>query len=171
MKKLLKLSVFCLLIVSCSTGNHADFEKNTATAKKYFELHESEDADAMFELLHSDLEWHMPVYGSEMANAYDLKEAIVNYQKEFDNMKFTADYWLPGVDPETGKLDGSTRTYGTWTADHVASGKSVKLTAYHAFSFVDGKISGGGDWFDVGGMMNSLQLEQEADTSDMENEE
>jgi hypothetical protein len=113
----------------------------------------------------------MPVYGSEMANAYDLKEAIVNYQKEFDNMKFTADYWLPGVDPETGKLDGSTRTYGTWTADHVASGKSVELTAYHAFSFVEGKISGGGDWFDVGGMMNSLQLEQEADTSDMENEE
>ena len=162
MIKAIKLLALCVLTASCSTGNHADFEKNTATAKKYFELHQAENPDEMFELLHSDLEWHMPVYGSEMADISGLKNAILDYQKAFDNMNFTADYWLPGVDPETGQLDGSTRTYGTWTANHVESGKSVKLTAYHAFSFVDGKISGGGDWFDFGGMMNSLVPETAA---------
>ena len=120
----------------------------------------------MFEMIHDDLEWHMPVYGSEMADAQGLKDALVNYQKEFDNMNFTADYWLPGVDETTGLLDGSTRVYGTWTADHVASGKSVKLTSYHAFAFTDGKISGGGDWFDFGGMMNSLAADTEATTEE-----
>ena len=120
----------------------------------------------MFEMIHDDLSWHMPVYGSEMADAQGLKDALVNYQTAFDNMNFTADYWLPGVDEATGLLDGSTRVYGTWTADHVASGKSVTLTAYHAFAFTDGKISGGGDWFDYGGMMNSLAPDTEAATEE-----
>ena len=159
MIKTIKLLTICVVAASCSSGNHADYEKNTATAKKYFELHQAEKPEAMFELLHTEMEWHMPDYGSEMADLETLKAAIVNYQTAFDNMKFTADYWLPGVDPETGKLDGSTRTYGTWTADHVESGKSVKLTTYHSFAFVDGKISGGGDWFDLGGMMNFLAEE------------
>ena len=156
MIKTIKLLAICVLAGSCSTGNHPEYEANTATAKKYFELHQAEKPEAMFELLHSEMEWHMPVYGSEMADLETFKAAIINYQTDFDNMNFTADYWLPGVDPETGEFDGSTRTYGTWTADHVATGKSVKLTAYHSFAFVDGRISGGGDWFDLGGMMNYL---------------
>ena len=166
MKKLFKLLMMAVLVTACSTGNHADFEKNTATAKKYFELHQSEKSAEMFEMIHDDLSWHMPVYGSEMADAQGLKDALVNYQTAFDNMNFTADYWLPGVDETTGLLDGSTRVYGTWTADHVASGKSVTLTAYHAFAFTDGKISGGGDWFDYGGMMNSLAADTEAATEE-----
>lgn len=166
MKNVFKLLMMAVLVTACSTGNHADFKKNTATAKKYFELHQAENSAAMFELIHDDIEWHMPVYGSEMANAQGLKDALVNYQTAFDNMNFTADYWLPGVDEATGLLDGSTRVYGTWTADHVASGKSVTLTAYHAFAFTDGKISGGGDWFDYGGMMNSLAADTEAATEE-----
>ena len=35
MKKLFKLLMMAVLVTACSTGNHADFEKNTATAKKY----------------------------------------------------------------------------------------------------------------------------------------
>ena len=156
MIKTIKLLTICFLVSSCNNVNHPDYEANTATAQKYFELHQAEKPEAMFDLLHSEIEWHMPVYGSDMADLETFKTAIINYQTEFDNMNYTADYWLPGVDPETGLFDGSTRTYGTWTADHVATGKSVKLTAYHSFAFVDGKISGGGDWFDLGGMMNYL---------------
>ncbi len=159
MNKLFKLLMLAVLVSACSKGNHAEFETNTATAKKYFELHQAENSEEMFELLHDDLEWHIPVYGSPMVDIDGLKDAILNYQQSFDNMNFTADYWLPGINVETGELDGSTRVYGTWTADHVASGKSVNLTAYHSFDFKDGKIVGGGDWFDFGGMMNSLAEE------------
>ena len=45
MIKAIKLLAICVLATSCSTGNHADFEKNTATAKKYFELHQAENPE------------------------------------------------------------------------------------------------------------------------------
>ena len=71
-------------------------------------------------------------------------------------IKFDANYWLPGVNTETGKPDGSTRVYGTWTSFYALTGKETSLTSYHSFEFKDGKIIMGGDWFDLGGMMNSL---------------
>ena len=76
---------------------------------------------------------------------------------KFDNIKFEADYWLPGVDPETGMRDGAVRTYGTWTGVHTETGKEFNLSSYHAMSFKDGKIIGGGDYFDFGGFMASFQ--------------
>ena len=156
MKKIVTLLIMSVFMASCSNGNHADFEKNTEIAKKYLKLHEVEDAESMFTYLHEDIQWHMPVYGMEMGGIEEVKAAILGYQSEFDNMKFNANYWLPGVDTETGKPDGSTRVYGTWVSTHVKTGKEAKLTSYHSFEFKDGKIISGGDWFDLGGMMNAL---------------
>jgi hypothetical protein len=165
MKNLLKLSLLTLLIciASCAPQkeNNPKYAANLEIAKSFMQAHATEDLAAQSAMIHDDLKWHMPVYGSEMADAQGFKNALAFYQKEFDNLSFTADYWLPGVDEATGLFDGSTRVYGTWTADHVASGKSVKLTSYHSFAFTDGKISGGGDWFDFGGMMNSLASDTE----------
>jgi ketosteroid isomerase-like protein len=53
--------------------------------------------------------------------------------------------------------DGAVRTYGTWTGVHTETGKEFSLSSYHAMSFKDGKIIGGGDFFDFGGFMASLQ--------------
>ena len=61
MIKTIKLLTICVVAVSCSSGNHADYEKNTEIAKKYFELHQAEKPEAMFELLHTEMKWHMPV--------------------------------------------------------------------------------------------------------------
>ena len=170
MKTIFKLSLITLLIfiASCAPEkeNNPKYEANLEIAKSFMLAHSTEDIAAQSAMIHDDLEWHMPVYGSDMADAQGLKDALAFYQKEFDNLNFTADYWLPGVDETTGLFDGSTRVYGTWTADHVASGKSVKLTSYHSFAFTDGKISGGGDWFDFGGMMNSLAADTEAATEE-----
>ena len=156
MKKVIILLIASVAISACNNGKHAEFEKNTEIAKKYFKLHEVEDAESMFKYLHEDIEWHMPVYGMEMAGIEEVKAGVLGYQADFDNMKFTADYWLPGVDTETGLADGSTRAYGTWTSTHTKSGKETKLTSYHSFEFKDGKIINGGDWFDASGMMNSV---------------
>ena len=143
-------------VSACTNGKHAEYEKNTEKAKAFFKLHESEQAEEMFEYLHEDIQWHMPVYGMGMGGKEDVKAAILGYQAEFENMKFTADYWLPGVDSETGTPDGSTRVYGTWNSIHSLSGKETTLTSYHSFEFKDGKIINGGDWFDASGMMNSV---------------
>lgn len=156
MRKISVLLIASIITMACSNGKHAEYEKNTEIAKSFFKLHETENAEAMFELLHPDMQWHMPVYGTEMGGIEEVKAAILGYQSEFDNMKFTADYWLPGVDVETGIPDGSTRVYGTWTSVHAATKKQTTLTSYHSFEFKDGKIINGGDWFDLGGMMNTL---------------
>ena len=156
MKKLFIIILSVLFVYSCTNNAYkAEFEKNTEIAKAYLKLHEEENAEAMFEYLHPDIEWHMPVYGMDMGGLEDVKTAIKGYQSEFDNMKFTANYWLPGVNTETGIPDGSTRVYGTWTAVNVKSGIETSLTSYHSFEFKDGKIISGGDWFDLGGMMNT----------------
>ncbi len=53
--------------------------------------------------------------------------------------------------------DGSVRTYGTWTGVHTESGKEWALKSYHPMAFKDGKIIGGGDYFDFGGFMASFE--------------
>lgn len=162
MKKTFGAIIIFLIFCSCQNNEYrVEFEKNTEIAKAYFKLHEEENSEAMFNYLHPDMEWHMPVYGMNMGGIEDVKAAIIGYQTDFDNLKFTADYWLPGVNTETGIPDGSTRVYGTWNATHVKTGKEVNLTTYHSFEFKDGKIFRGGDWFDLGGMMNPLTNHEE----------
>jgi len=168
MKKLL-IVLIGLLFTSCifNQGNHvsnnpgseqhADFEKNKEIAQKFIDLHFAEDWEAQAELLHDDLDWSPPMYGSENYGKAEHIEAMKMYQQMFDNIKFDADYWLPGVDPETGIRDGSVRTYGTWTGVHTESGKEWALKSYHPMAFKDGKIIGGGDYFDFGGFMASFQ--------------
>ena len=59
MKKLFVIALVSLIVSSCSNNAYqAEFEKNTKIAKAYFKLHEEENADAMFEYLHPDMEWH-----------------------------------------------------------------------------------------------------------------
>jgi len=58
MKKLFVIALVSLVASSCSNNAYiAEFEKNTKTAKEYFKLHEEENADAMFEYLHPDMEY------------------------------------------------------------------------------------------------------------------
>ena len=157
MKKLFTL-LLGILIVSCSSdGMHPDYEKNLATAKKFIELHNSESLDAQVELLHDDLDWSPPMYDSKNYGKDEHIDAMKGYHDMLDNIEYEADYWLPGVDPETGKNDGSVRTYGTWTGIHTDSGKEFSLRSYHAMAFKDGKIVGGGDYFDFTGFINSFE--------------
>ena len=151
--------IFCaVLVVSCETNiSKTDFEKNTELAKDYFKQFENKKTSEVLAYLHPDIEWHLPVYGMEMGGFEEVKAAINGYHSEYEDLKFTADYWLPGVNTETGLPDGSTRVYGTWTSTHKRTGKRTNLSSYHSFEFKDGKIIRGGDWFDLGGMMNSLE--------------
>ena len=56
MKNLLIL-VITLQLFSCVNSSHTkEFDNNTALAKAYFQLHEEENAEAMFEFLHPDMQ-------------------------------------------------------------------------------------------------------------------
>ncbi len=161
MKNYILLLTTIFILNSCESGPssamHPDYEKNKELAIKFIELHGSEDIEAQTALIHEDLDWAQPVYGTENYGKAGHVEAMKMYHQMFDNISYQADYWLPGVDPETGINDGSVRTYGTWTGVHAETGKEFSLKSYHAMAFQDGQIVGGGDYFDFGGFMASFQ--------------
>ena len=85
---------------------------------------------------------------------------IKNIISDFENMKFTPTYWLPGSD-SLGNQNGSVRVYGVWTATHTPTQKSVNLKSYHYWDFDEnGLITQTGDYFDATGMMMSLTSDE-----------
>ena len=138
---------------------HADYAANLEIAKEFMILHGTEDSAKQREMLHDSLLWQPPMYGFEQYGKEEHMKALKGYHDRFDSIKFTADNWLPGVLAETGELDGSVRPYGKWTGIDVESGKKFNLTSYHTLDFKDGKISAGGDYFDVGGLFSSFVKE------------
>ena len=161
MKTIFKLSYITLLlfIASCApeNENNPTYAANLEIAKNFMLAHGTEDIAAKSAMIHDDLLWQPPMYGSKQYGKSEHIEALKMYQTLFDNIQYTPDNWLPGVLAETGKLDGSVRTYGTWTDTHVETGKSFSLHSYHTFDFVDGKIAAGGDYFDFGGFFASFE--------------
>ena len=165
MKKLFTL-LLGILIISCSSdGMHPDFEKNQKTAETFFKLHGEENLEAMKDMLSDDLEWSSPAYGEGMINKATQVGYIEMYQNNYNDISFKANYWLPGVDTLSLKNDGSIRVYGTWTGIHEETGTPFKLDSYHTMAFnEEGKIVGGGDWFDLGGFLVGSTTPTSSDT-------
>ena len=154
MKKLLLLFSASIIFISCNSN--PDYEKNLATAISFFELHGAEDLDAQLELVSKEIESESSLYGSEMVGYDQFVEMLKGYHDAFDNIKYTAQNWLPGTNEE-GQLDGSVRTYGTWTGINVLTGKELDLKGYWYMNFDDeGKIVAQGDFFDFGGMFDAV---------------
>lgn len=174
MKKILNLGLIATLFVvaSCATqvDKNPNYAANLEVAKSFMVAHSSEDIAAQTEMLHDDLVWQPPFYGAEKYGKAEHIEVLLMFQTAFDNILFTADSWLTGVNAETGELDGSVRTYGIWSGTHAESGKPFSVNAYHTMEFTDGKISAGGSYFDVGGMFASLQEEESIEDEAAEEE-
>ena len=128
MKKAL-IFLSCVVFLSCQESN-PKYETNLATAKSFFALHETEELTAQLEMLHKDLEAEPPMYGSVMVGYTEVAGMLKGYHDAFENIKWTPNVWLPGSD-ESGKFDGSVRTYGVWSGTHLGTGKELNLKSYH----------------------------------------
>ena len=155
MKKLILLFV---LVTFVSCDNNPNYEENLATAKKLFELHGEEKIEEQLSLISKDIKLYTPIYGANEPVGYDAYASIMKgYQDNFEDVKYNAQAWLPGVDTLSLRPDGSVRTYGTWTGKNSTTGKEINLTGYWYFNFDDeGKIITQGDFFDYGGMMQAV---------------
>ena len=154
MKRLILLFLMATLFTSCD--NNPDYSKNLATAQKLFQLHEEENLEAQLALVSEKMESISSMYGAKASGFDQYKAMLEGYHKDFDDIKYNANVWLPGTDPE-GILDGSVRTYGTWTGTNVATGKQLNLMGYWYFNFdAEGKVITQGDFFDYGGMYNAV---------------
>tara|TARA_S200000501_G_scaffold338675_1_gene345677 strand:+ start:103 stop:591 length:489 start_codon:yes stop_codon:yes gene_type:complete len=156
MKKTFIMLVF--LLASCSAPQqNPDFEKNVELAKNYFSTFVTEDFDATAALLSDDVEWQGCFYGTKLMNKDQAMEYSKGWHDAMENISYTAENYLPGVDPETGLLNGSVRTYGTWTGTNTASGKDFEISMYHYFTFnEDGKIINAGDYGDATGLIMAV---------------
>ena len=156
MKKIFIMLVF--LLASCSSPQqNPDFEKNVELAKNYFATFVTEDFDATAALISDDVEWQGCFYGTTLMNKEQAMEYSKGWHDAMENITYTAENYLPGVDPETGLLNGSVRTYGTWTGTNTASGKAFEISMYHYFTFNDdGKIINAGDYGDATGLIMAV---------------
>ena len=157
MKKLLFIALISIFI-SCSQGMHPDYAANVESVKKLMELQGSEaDLQAQLDLVHEDLQWQPAFHGSSQIGKEGFGEYLKGWHDLMENVVYTPVNYLPGVLAETGLPDGSVRSYGKWTGIHTPTGKSWEVISYHTWDFKDGLIISGGDYFDAGGMLASLQ--------------
>ncbi|MGC6422301.1 MAG: nuclear transport factor 2 family protein [Flavobacteriaceae bacterium] len=166
MKKCILFFVSVMLF-SCQQGMHPDYEANRAMIEKFLSLQGSEaDPQAQMDMVHPDLQWQPAFHASEPIGKAAFGEYLLGWQVAMEDVSFEARAYLPGVSEKTGMPDGSVRAYGTWSGKHSATGKEWRLTSYHTWDFKDGKIIAGGDYFDAGGLMSSLQPVPEMESED-----
>ena len=122
MRKLILLFLMTIVFTGCN--NNPNYTKNLATAQKLFQLHEKESLEEQLALVSEEIESISSMYGSKPVGFEQYKAMLAGYHKDFDDIKYNANVWLPGTNPE-GVLDGSVRTYGTWTGTNVATGKQL----------------------------------------------
>ena len=155
MKNILFLVSLALFVASCSDSN-PKYAKNLATAQKLFTLHGEENIDEQLKLVSKDIKVELPFYDSEIVGYEAYTSILKGYHDAFDDIKYTAELWLPGTD-SLGVLNGSVRTYGKWTGVQAETGKQLNLKGYWYFGFDDtGLINTQGDFFDAGGMLDAV---------------
>ena len=154
MKNLLTL-ILLILLTSCSQQNES-YETNLKSMKSFFTEFENANLDAVAQLYSNDtLNYQGAFYGSQIMTSKDELMAYMGaWHEAMSDIKYTADYFLPGVNEKTGLPDGSVRTYGTWSGTNKMSGKSFSAKFYHYANFDDkGLIIAGGDYGDATGLM------------------
>ena len=160
MKKIILLMSIFMMTISCNQSvdkplpaMNEDYQKNLATAQKFFELFHSEDIEAQKPLICPGVTHYPPFYGSEPGKYDAFMAAGKAWMDNFDDITYNAEVWLPGTD-SLGVSNGSVRTYGVWTAKNSMNGNVITNRAYHSFEFNGkGQIHELRDYFDASGLM------------------
>jgi len=170
MKKIFFTFIVSLLILGCnndekkenaasnkSTEMKALYEKNLAALKAGIAAFEKEDIEGWAANVADSAVWTSPAYGDTVTTKAHWKESLKYYLDNWSDLKLTNAQFLPGLDSATHEIDGSVRYYGRWGGVH-SSGVATQVNFYGTYEFnKDNKMISGADYFDLGGMMNSLQ--------------
>ena len=158
MQNLKKIILILIGIIFVSCESNTNYERNLATAKKLFAKMGEENINAQLALVSKDIKFYSTIYDASNPLGFEAYKSLTkSYHDNFEDIKYNAQAWLPGVDTLSLKPDGSVRTYGTWTGKNSITGKKINLKGYWYFNFDDeGKIESHGEFFDHGGMMKAL---------------
>ena len=162
MKKLL-LTLFCVSVLfSCNNDSH-EYEKNLNHFKHlikdintYF-IDSTQETLAISDYYTEDFIFYSYPVGHKKGVETNKSDYIRNLKKMKQiNMSINIGHsiYLPGIDKDSYKLDGSVRVYYGAT---LSIGKSnVEFSGYQTVDFRDGKILAIWEWADYGGVSNQL---------------
>ena len=163
MKKLILLLAL-VFITSCTQNTNPKFDTNLELTKAWFEKWEKEDIEGLTAMISESLEWQGAFYSQKdyITEKSGLVGYISGWLDAMEDINYEAEYFLPGVNPETNQVNGSVRTYGTWTGKNTASGKPFEVKFYHYFNFDEnGLVIQGGDYGDATGVLMAVQPDSE----------
>ena len=152
MKHLFTLALLALLLMSCQAENPEEkaareaFEANSKTVMANLEGWQKENLD--YSMYSADFVMRDTGFGSEKDSiSLDEMKMYDKQMWEAFDFKLLTDppVLLPGVNPETGKPDGSVRHYSDWEvilpATDSTDARSGVMKLYESFDFdADGKI-------------------------------
>ncbi len=170
MKKLFFAFIITIMVVGCNQaakqestapGNSDEmkalYEANLAACKSQIAAFEKEDLNAWTAELADNAVWKSPAFGDTVTSKAHWVESIKSLFNNFSNLHLTNAQFLSGVDTVSNHPDGSVRYYGIWNGTST-TGKQLSVKFYGTYDFnSDHKITSGNEFYDVGGMMNSLK--------------
>ena len=162
MKKII-LTLFCVSILFSCNNNINDYEKNLEHFKNlindintYF-INSKHDSLLISDYYTEDFIFYSyPVdykKGVE-TNKYDYIRTLKQMKQKNMSLNIGHSIYLPGIDKDSYKLDGSVRVYYGATISIDTS--NVEFSGYQTVDFRDGKILAIWEWADYGGVSNQL---------------
>ena len=162
MKKLL-LTLFCVSVLfSCNNDSH-EYEKNLNHFKHlikdintYF-IDSTQETLAISDYYTEDFIFYSYPVAHKKGVETNKSDYIRNLkQMKQINMSINIGHsiYLPGIDKDSYKLDGSVRVY--YGATLSIDKSNVEFSGYQTVDFRDGKILAIWEWADYGGVSNQL---------------
>ncbi len=162
MKTIVYIFLFIITLYSCNNGK-IEYHKNLNTFKNliidinnYFIDSNSTNIE-ISNYYTEDFKFYSYPAGHKKGVTTSKKDYIneFNEMKKM-NMSINIDHsiYLPGMDQDSHKLDGSVRVY--YGATIYFDENNTEFSGYQTINFEDGKISGIWEWADYGGVNNQL---------------
>jgi len=162
MKKII-LTLFCVSIFFSCNNNINDYEKNLEHFKNlindintYF-INSKHDSLLISDYYTEDFIFYSYPVDYKKGVETNKSDYIRNLkQMKQKNMSINIGHsiYLPGIDKDSYKLDGSVRVYYGATISIDTS--DVEFSGYQTIDFRDGKILAIWEWADYGGVSNQL---------------
>ena len=162
MKKIL-FTFFCISVFFSCNNDSNEYEKNLDHFKHlikdintYF-INSKQDTLKISDYYDEDFVFYSYPAGHKKGVETNKSEYIGNLnQMKKVNMSINIGHsiYLPGIDEESYKLDGSVRVYYGATLSFDTS--NVEFSGYQTVDFRDGKILAIWEWADYGGVSNQL---------------
>ena len=164
MNKKILIFICSFILFSCTSNSHK-YEKNLDHYKHLVEdinvyfVDSTKDIFTISNYYTEDFIFHSYPAGHKKGIETNKSDYIKNL-KQMKQMKMSINIghsiYLPGLDKESHKLDGSVRVY--YGATLSVDTNNIEFSGYRTVEFRDGKILAIWEWADYGGVSSQINM-------------